>query len=357
MPITANTLRLQQQLRAAVDQIVDTQARDLVRAWADAWSEIQPDLTAVLLAELTAGDKVTRAQLLRSTRLRQALAVVADRLEELSTASGVRIAGDLRGVVDTAGRAQASVIDSQLPANFMSPDDLATWSRVDARQIEAIVKRSTQQITALHKPLAPEAYQVVRRELVRGVAAGSNPRETARRMVARAERYGFNGGLNRALVISRTETLDAHRAAAHLGRQPHADVLAGWTWVAQLDTRTCPSCWGQHGTVHRVDEPGPFDHQQGRCTSLPTTKSWSDLGIDIPEPPSLLPDADTVFAGLPEAEQRTVLGPARYAAWARGDYPIGGWSMRRRNDGWRDSYVPSPAPKPNGGRSPATSAA
>lgn len=350
MAITRRTLRLQEDLADELTRVTDTQTRELVRAWATAWDEIAPDLTAALLDMLVAGDRVTRAQLLRSTRLRKALAVVADRLDDLATAAGVTITGDLPAVIDHAGGAQASIIDTQLPPNSPHLVDADAWSRVDERQITAIVERSTEQITSLTKPLSAEAYDVVRRELIRGVAAGSNPRETARRMVARAE-GGFNGGLTRALVISRTETLDAHRAAAQLGQAQHTDVLAGWTWVADLGPRTCPACLAQHGTVHDLTEPGPLGHQQCRCGRVPVTKSWADLGFpELDEPRSLVPDAEAYFTGLPIADQKAILGPARHEAWTRGDYPMSQWATRRSTPGWRDSYVVSPVPKPKGGR-------
>lgn len=351
MSVTADTLRLQDEIRQALAKITDAQTRDLVRAWATAWDEVEPDLTAALLEQLVAGDKISRAQLLRSTRLRRVLQLVADQLADLAKASQVRITGDLQGIVDTAGAAQASVIDSQLPPNATQLVDLDQWSRVDERQITAIVTRTTKQITARHKPLAPEAYDVVRRELIRGVAAGSNPRTTAARIVKRAERYGFNGGLTRALTIARTETLDAHRAAAALGQAEHADVLAGWSWLAKLDARTCPSCWAQNGTVHDLTEPGPLDHQQGRCGRLPVTKSWADLGFgDIEEPPSLMPDAGSAFEALPATEQLQILGPSRHAAWVAGEFPMDAWSVRRTTPGWRDSYGVAPVPKSNPGR-------
>ncbi|WP_435744925.1 phage minor head protein [Nocardioides sp. SYSU DS0663] len=351
MAVTARTLRLQRQLNAALRTITDAQTRDLVRAWVDAWNEIEPDLTAALLEQLTAGEKVTRAQLLRSTRLRKALAIVADQLEALTAAAGVRLTGDLRQVVDLAGGAQASVIDSQLPPNSDISDGFETWSRVDERQITAIVERSTQQITSLLQPLPAETYEVVRRELIRGVASGSNPRQTAARMVRRAEK-AFNGGLglSRALNIARTETLDAHRAGARIGRLQHADVLRGWQWVSALDTRTCPSCWAKHGTVHPIEMPGPDDHQQGRCAALPLVKPWADLGVDVEEPPSLVPDAGDRFDALSSEQQLQILGPKRYDAWMRGEYPMGGWTQRRTTDGWRDSWGVSPAPQPSGGR-------
>lgn len=348
MAVTAETLRIQAEIRASLDRILDDQTRDLVAAWADAWDEVAPDLTTALIEQLVAGEQVTRSQLLRSTRLRRVLAVIRQHLEALADSAGVRIVADLQTVIDTAGGAQASVIDSQLPPDADDLVDLDTWSRVDARQVEAIVTRSTEQITARTRPIPASQYQVLRRELIRGVAAGSNPRATAARIMARTEGR-FNGGLHRALVISRTETLDAHRAAARLARMAHADVLAGWTWVAQLDSRTCPSCFAQHGSIHPVDDPGPLDHQQGRCAAVPSTRPWKDLGFDVEEPPSLLPDAGEVFAGMTPAEQVAILGPARHAAWQAGEFPMEAWSVRRTTHGWRDSYGVASAP-PKGGR-------
>lgn len=347
MAVTRETLRLQAEIRRDLARITNRQTRDLISAWADAWDEVQPDLVATLLDMLTSGDRVTRTQLLRSTRLRRALDVVRRQLEALAEQAGVQIVGDLQAVVDAAGAAQASVVDSQLPAGT-DLVGLDSWSRVDDRQIAAIVRRSTEQITALTQPLTGAAYDAVRRELIRGVAAGSNPRNTAARMVRRAEKR-FNGGLTRALNIARTETLDAHRAAADLGQRPHADVLAGWTWLATLDKRTCPSCLAQHGTVHRLDEPGPLDHQQGRCARMPTTRSWADLGFNIAEPPSLVPDAGDWFEGQSPEVQLEILGPSRWQAWVHGDYPMDAWSRRVSAAGWRDSYRVSPAPS-NGGR-------
>jgi hypothetical protein len=346
MAVTARTLRLQDQIRREVENITDAQTRDLVRSWVMAWNEVEADLTATLLEMLTAGDRVTRAQLMRSTRVRKVLALIAASLDELAATAGIRITGDLLAVIETAGSAQASVVDSQLPRDLVHElVDLDSWARVDRRQVDAIVRRTTEQITSLTRPLSAQAYDVVRRELIRGVASGSNPKAVATRMVRRAEK-GFNGGLTRALVVSRTELLDAHRAAAALGQAQHADVLQGWAWLAKLDTRTCPSCWTNHGSVHDLSESGPDDHQQGRCARMPVTKPWSELGLDIPEPPSLLPNAAEMFEGLPSTEQMEILGPARYEAWVRGSYPMDDWSVRRSTPGWRDSYGVAPAPKP-----------
>ena len=356
MAVTRRTLRLQRQINADLARITDTQTRDLVAAWVDAWDEVAPDLTAALLEQMVACERVARTQLLRSLRLRNALGAIRDQLQTLAGAAGVRIIDDLQDVIDAAGGAQASVIDSQLPSgSLLVPAD--SWTRVDADQVAAIVRRTTEQITSTLRPMPAEQYQILRRELIRGVAAGANPRATAARIVARAEGR-FNGGLTRALNIARTETLDAHRAATQLAQAQHTDVLAGWQWVSALDTRTCPSCWAQHGTIHDLSAPGPLDHQQGRCARVSVVKPWSDLGFDIEEPPSLVPDAATRFETLPSEEQLAILGPTRYEAWVRGDYPISSWSKRRSTPGWRDSYGVAPAPgrRQSGGRVSRTAA-
>jgi hypothetical protein len=180
MAVTARTLTLQAQLRRELEKITDAHVRALVAAWVDAWNEVEGDLREALLEQLVAGERVTKAQLLRSKRLMKALVVVADHLEGLARSAGVLITGDLRGVIDTAGAAQASVIDSQLPPGHR-PGRLDSWSRSTTAAIARSCRRSTHQITARHYPLSPRRRTTAtRRELIRGVAAGSNPKQTAR---------------------------------------------------------------------------------------------------------------------------------------------------------------------------------
>lgn len=357
MPTTPEALRLEDQLRREFAQIVDAQTRDLVRAWAIAWDEVAPDLRDTLTQLLTDTEdaRLTRTVLLRSKRLAKALSAIADELDRLSAVAGVRITRDLRAIVDQAGQAQARIISSMLPVD-QDLVDLDAWSQVNKRQIDAMVRRSTQQITSLRRPLSRTAYAAVQRELIRGIAVGSNPRATASRIVARAER-GFNGGLSRALVISRTETIDAHRVAAAAGQKQHADVLAGWVWLASLSSRTCPACLSMHGTVHPLSEPGPLGHQQCRCARMPQTRPWSELGFDVDEPEDLTPDADEFFERLTPADQKKILGQDGYQAWSSGDFPRSAWATRRETAGWRDSYVPATPPASarnigSGGRGP-----
>lgn len=234
------------------------------------------------------------------------------------------------------------IIASQFPAEAGDQAALGVrFGTVPADQISAIVKRTTQQVTKLTWPISRAATEAMKRELVRGVAMGLNPRESARHLMQRLEGQ-FNGGLARALNIARTEILDAHRAAAAASQEENSETLAGWVWTAKLDARTCPSCWAQHGQLHPLEEPGPLDHQSGRCARTPKTKSWKELGFDVPEPADWLPDAEEAFAALSRADQLKIMGAVRLAALHRGDISWADLSKLRRTDGWRDSYGVTP---------------
>lgn len=345
MAITQETLRQAAELRAALARITDARTRELVRAWVRAWDTIAPALLAGIddvLAGAEQGRWPGRAAILRSTRLRQALEITFLHLHDLTDQTRTTVTADVTEAAHLAAAAQPILIASQLPKQGDTTLQLAArFGQLDQGALEAIVARTAQQVTALTYPISRNAYETALRELIRGVTVGDNPRAVARQMLARTE-GAFNGGLTRALVISRTETIDAHRTAATAAQRVNEDVLAGWVWTAKLDKRTCPACWSRHGTLHPLDEPGPYDHQQGRCARTPQTKSWRDLGFDIDEPPSLLPDAETVFRAMPRTDQLTVMGPGRLAALDDGRAQWADLSKLRTTPGWRDSWAPRP---------------
>lgn len=326
-------------MRRQVNAIVDQQTRDLVSAWVTAFDEVSGELRAATadLVFAAADGMVTTSQALRSTQLSKSLAQIADKLESVAQQAGIRMGKDLPEIIRAAGEAQQAIIASQLPPSERS--FVNGFSRVDPDSIDAIVQRSTEQITALTYPISDEAYRAVRQQLIQSVAIGDNPREAAAQMVKRTE-GAFNGGLSRALTISRTEMLDAHRSATSLSMLSNRDTITGWTWLSALTERTCEACWGMNGTQHPPEEPGPEDHQNGRCIAVPTTKSWADLGIDAEEPPSLFPNAEEKFGALGVDAQQAILGPVKYDAWQSGKFPMSQWAEKRSTPGWRDSYIP-----------------
>lgn len=345
MAVRRETLTLSRELRLIISGIVNDSVRSLVKAWAVAWDEIDHEFAAAIsdLLAIEPGKWPSRAQIARAARAQKVLDHALTQLDGLTEYTGVLVE---HAGVDAMYRAvewQPKLIASQLPPS--TPTDtaalVASFDRVDRHAIDAIVERIATQVTAVTKPLSADASTAMRHALVRGVTVGDNPRRAASDMLARVE-GAFNGGLTRALTISRTEILDAYRSGAAAAQLANADVLQGWVWQAQLDKRTCPACWAMSGSMHRLTDPGPNDHQNGRCARLPVTKSWADLGFHIPEPPSILPDARAVFDALPHADQLAIMGPTRLAALNAGA-PWAGLAQKRSTPAWRDSWGPRPA--------------
>lgn len=339
MSITADTLRQARTMRVIVDSTVDAATRDLVRAWSGAWHEIADEWSAALdeLVQLGDGEWPTRAQVLRAKRAQQAMQAAREALNDLANTSGVRILRDVSQLAEDTDLWEQRLALSQLPQQGVSVD----WARLDADALDAIVRRTTGQIESSLRRLPAEQAAVMRQTLIRGIAVGDNPRTAARLML---DRLGgvFDGGRRRAETIARTEMLDAHRHAARAARMANADVLRGWEWLAALDHRTCPACLSMHGQVFPADQFGPEGHPNCRCTSIPATLSWRDLGFDIDEPESERTDAEAWFWDQPEAAQVSIMGRERLNRLQSGDLAWADLAQRRENPDWRASYQVRP---------------
>ena len=342
MSSTRETFNLLGQIRVVVDDTVDFVTEELIRSWAYTWTSVLKDWeTAVAeLQQLSVDGKwPPRRTVLRAERAQKALEATYQGLTSLGETAGVRIIAGLNPAIQAA-QGHLDVIASQAPA-VERAYLRASLVRADSEQIRAITTRVTEQITKTVFPLAGDSFEIMRETLVRGVAQGQNPRTAARRMVQNLH-IGYSQSLTRAMTIARTEILDAHRAAAAVHHAANADVLQGWEWIATLDRRTCPSCLAQHGTFHELNEPGPEDHQQGRCARLPKLKSWAELGFNVEEPPSLLPDAQDWFDRQPDQTRVAIMGRKRLQLLDNGDVTWSDLSTRRSNPGWRDSHVVTP---------------
>lgn len=341
-----DALTIEELLNQLTNEILDTRTRAMVEAWTRAWDQTQAELDSIL-TEITAttgaGGTVPVSTLTRHRRLQAAITALHQTLQALAGQALTGIQADITDIIDAADEAHTAMITAQLPAAAATTQAGITVMRADPTQIKAILARSVETITRDMDTMPDQVAATIRHELVRAITVGENPRVTARRMVRRVEDR-FNFGLTRAMVISRTETLDAQRTAAKATQDANLDVLAGWVWQAHIDDRTCRGCVAMHGSLHDLDEPGPIDHHQGRCARVPKTKTWRELGFDIDEPESLITDGEHAFERLSEGTQRAILGKD-YDAWKKGDYPVSDWVRTRKNDGWRDSIAPTKAPK------------
>lgn len=335
MAVELTTMAAVEAMRGDLDRHLAGIEQDLARAWTVAWSEISDewDAAARELIDIGEGDWPTRAQIRRSQRATNAVKAAAEAVTDLTRQAGVRSTSGLAGLVETMEDWQRRITATQLPGSGITLD----WTRVDQLQLDAIVRRTTRHVESRMRALPAGIQSRMKTVLIRGVAIGENPNAVATEIVKRAQGE-FDGGLRRARNIARTEILDAGRDAARRSQLRNRDVLSGWRWMCSLSRRTCPSCLAQHGSVHTLDEAGPHDHQQGRCTRVPIAKTWRELGIDLDEPADQFPDARAWFDSQTEETQVAVMGRQRLTALRSGRIGWGDLSQRVETPGWRDSY-------------------
>lgn len=331
--------------RATLDEIsrqyaaIGIQLGDLDKALADIWTVAWHDMRAELER---LGKHLPRVgALARAVSAERALAVLGQTMLAANQKAAAQTIANAQQLIAQAQDDVRAMIATQLPDS-----QLITLAPQAEAATASITARVTGQVTARHYFLQEEATAAMKRALMLGLTGGLNPKDVAQRMIDDVQGV-FNGGLHRARVIARTEIIDAYRMSQRIEEQRHRDILAGWQWVAELSERTCASCVAMHGTIHPLDEPGPLDHQQGRCTRTPVTKTWKELGFDgIDEPPGLPKpgDGEKWLAKQSEDVQRHILGNKGYEAWQAGQWPSSQWARLRTTEEWRDSYVPARPP-------------
>lgn len=336
MPITPETLKLSEALRNRINRIVDGLTGTMAVGWANAWDDLERRLANALSGLLADGIWPSRRTLGRSKAVQNFLSAAGrsiDSLLQMARLKGVAAVRDAAGV---AVGHQQRLIASQYPPR--------QWPEITSPaegDLTAISRRADQRIVALTRTITADTLTDLVQALVRGTPASSDPDTTIRRVTEQLQRQ-YNGSLNRALVIVRTEVMDAHRAAAKAAQDAMADVLSGWIWLCRCDSAACGSCWALHGTVFPLEEAGPLDHPQGRCQRAPKAKTWADLGFDRDEPPDESLDPEAIFWALPEAVQLQIMGPVRLRLLKAGDIEWADLATLRKNVNWRDSYGPTP---------------
>jgi len=165
------------------------------------------------------------------------------------------------------------------------------------------------------------AFQRLTQTLIDSTALGRNPRDTANLM----ER-DLTEGLNKALVIARTEQLRVYRQAA-ADQYTASGVVTGQKRLTAHDSRVCPACLADEGHVYPINMSIP-DHPNGRCTGVPVVKG-------LPEVKWL--GGEAWFKTQDEATQRAILGNGRYDAWRSKQVSFGQFTRLQHNETWGDN--------------------
>lgn len=313
-------------------------ASDMVRAYGGIWRRVKPQLDALLKSIDEAerrGEEVKPSDVARSERLRQLLAQVEQEVGQYAQYVDESVRRQQSAAIEAAAQ---NAEDLTRAAMGDAPTDEARlalrWNRLPREAMVELVGQlhNGAPLDVLLGELGPEAAQRVKDALLEGLAMGRNPR-----VIARDVRRSMGMPLTRSLRISRTEVLRAHRLATLANYQANSDVVKGWRWSASHSSRTCLACLAMDGKVFPLDKPPPM-HVNCRCSCIPVTVSWQDLGVDAPEP-DLGETGAEWFKAQPASVQREMMGDEAYKAWKSGRVTLDDFVGVRKSRRWGDAVV------------------
>jgi len=164
------------------------------------------------------------------------------------------------------------------------------------------------------------------------VTGDLGPRQAARAMV-RETGKASGIGLQRAMTITRTESLRAYREAQRQ-RWQESGVVQAYRRTAAQNSRTCMGCIAMDGAIMPIDQPLE-DHPNGRCSKVPVFVVDGEIIS-----PWRGRSARDWLAEQDEPTQLKIMGPGRLAAYKRGDVQLHEMARRVEDERFGGAWVP-----------------
>jgi SPP1 gp7 family putative phage head morphogenesis protein len=330
---------------SANDTLLDLlmeRAVDLLRLEAGTRNQVVDLLTHLegevtgLIAKIDPTAPVT--QQYQRQRLERLLKAVTAAIRSAYRGVNVRMASEVRELVDAESTWTASAINASIGVEFA--DAGVTRSFLETLASNVLIQGAPtkdwwgRQAAGLADRFADE--------MRRGMAIG----ETNADLIARVRGTKTATGLmdiarNSAERLVRASVQTAANTAREAVYAKNTDLIAALQWHATLDTRTSEWCITRDGHQYTpvdhepigkappwLEGPGKL-HWGCRSTSVPVLKSWRDLGIDADEVPDTTRasmdgqvSADMSFETWLKKQSRerqdTVLGESKADLWRTG---------------------------------------
>ena len=304
--------------KAAIDRQDAAALTRLAKTYRQLYLRMQPKLDSLLLA-ISKLDAPTNGQIMRLAQYRNLMSALEDELAKYSAYVQVEIQTNAQASIEMAVKQVTAFLKE---AGYSMPKSLPTNA---IYSMLGFLQENSPLYERIGK-LAPFHTERVMNALLEGISFGYNPVKTAKLF-----ENVMGGGLTDALRMARTSQLYAAREASRASYIANADVVEGWEWWTALDADVCMACAVEHGTVHSLDE-SMDSHYNCRCTSIPVVKGWSDpsqTGVDW-------------FEGLPESQQREMMGNKAFEAWQAGKFDLSDMATRRHDDVYGEMLTQTP---------------
>jgi hypothetical protein len=325
----SDALTLARQFRARLLQQDAAAQQQILRAYEKLWVRLTGEVERIAQQIAEAGSSPSLIfEQQRLQRLQDQLALEIDRVS--SFASNLTFRNQSAAI--KAARMQAVELMRAAGRDAGARVAFASLATDELTHLVGIA-RDGSPVADVFKGLARllklESSEVIKQELITGVALGKSPREIARNI-----RRGVDGEISqqedprivrRLNTAVRNEVLGSYREATRLGYEQNAQLLDGWVWTAVRSATTCVLCWAMDGTIFPAGAPF-VSHINCRCVARPLLP-----GQPVGETG---PDA---FAKLESGFQRSILGDTAFTAYESGMLELKDFVGIRSDYRWGDS--------------------
>ena len=257
--------------------------RQMTLAYGKAFAQVEKEMEALAtrVQEGIAKGQFSPSWAMQDDRYKALLRQYSDAIKSFDKSVTSQVAAvqsvGVQAALDHTPQMARDYMGGKAPTGVKVPDfGPETWGTINkAAYAKAVgfLGHHEAPLRQLIDKLGLDTRVAVQAEWAKGFGLGYNPKKIARNI----KDATANIALGRARTIARTEF---HRAYRMTQREQfmQSDVIKGWVWHANLDLGTCAVCISEAGSQHPAFEI--LDgHPNCRCTMLPLTKTWGELGF------------------------------------------------------------------------------
>lgn len=325
----SDALILARQFRARVLQRDAVAQAEVLRAYEKIWTRLAAEIERIATQINDAGSSPSLSfeqQRLRS--LQDQLSIEIDRLTSFTSTLTVRN----QSAVVTAARTQSAQLMKAAGSDAGARVAFASLAKEELEHLIGIAQDGSpvrDVFRQIARTMKLESAEVIKDELVSGVAQGKNPRAIARsiRQTIDDQQNGQEDprAVRRLNTAVRHQVLGSYREATRLSYEQNQHLLGGWVWTSTRSATTCVLCWARDGEVFPAGTPF-VSHLNCRCVARPLLprQSPGQAGTDA-------------FSKLEVGVQRDILGDTAFSAYESGMLNLKDFIGIRTDLRWGDS--------------------
>lgn len=312
-------LRVLREHRIALDAMEATVMRDMGTRWLFIERRLEADMSA-LAGEFTrraATETVTQQMIWRSDSYKILQAQIAEEIKKYNKDYAV---GYISQSQEQYARLGIRSAQDAITASYT--DMIAAFNRINVGAVQSMIgfAGDGSPLYSLLKRDLPLTADAIANALINGIARGLGSVATARSMAD-----GLGMGLDRALLIARTENSRAYRTAS-VEQYRQSGVTRGFKRLVKKGT-ACLGCLFRDGETFSIASQLD-DHPNGKCMAIPLVEGVND--------PKWEKGTDW-FKNLPPERQREILGDKRYGMWKAGTISLDDMSGKTHSNVWGDA--------------------